>query len=421
LVKSLAAHAGVSTHTIELSNIVVGDLPFKGYGDFYLSIECAQNPPIVTSLAEHKHPKVVHFPEVITLRVRESIVEKPVRIKVLELNIVGSVELCEVHLTTMNAVSWAADPHKGKRFVMLAKDREYELATPPWIALDFNFPLHDPRHLDSLHAAGGTVRTALWDAPDSRKGQSTYMDSDLATFKHRYSLVDSGGNIVQEPPEEDIRYIFLMRRCVQKMVQILTFLSVMSTIVLGAVRLYLGSCYQGYYTFTQAIGGALGAPLVPPIPIAKLRAVHKYCAQEFTGTGAHEGIPCRPLLEKVLETCLHMPPHSKRPMAFSRLLEDTFGEDPPIQPLGCPAETCRHYVTMSAWDNTLLLGCLGMAIFSVFCLRPCAHMAVDKCKKSLTNQRNHIRQMFEDTHRAQRGLATDALTTSTRSAARSGY
>lgn len=59
--------------------------------------------------------QAVHFPEVITLRVRDSAVEKPVRIRVWELQIVGSDLICEVHFSTMNIVRWARDTRSGSR------------------------------------------------------------------------------------------------------------------------------------------------------------------------------------------------------------------------------------------------------------------------------------------------------------------
>ena len=48
---------------MELSNVVVGDLPVEGFGCFYLEIEYGKYPEIVSSVQEDKDPRVVHFPE----------------------------------------------------------------------------------------------------------------------------------------------------------------------------------------------------------------------------------------------------------------------------------------------------------------------------------------------------------------------
>jgi hypothetical protein len=63
LVKWFGRQVGLVSHAVEIRNITVGDLPFDQRGDFYLSIECSTNPPMITALQEEKLPKVVHFPK----------------------------------------------------------------------------------------------------------------------------------------------------------------------------------------------------------------------------------------------------------------------------------------------------------------------------------------------------------------------
>merc|ERR1719181_1660764 len=102
---------GWATYSIELKNITVGDLPFdEGRGDFYLFIEASTNPPMVTALQEEKLPKVVHFPEIISLKIRDSPLEKRVRIVVKELNVIGSQEVCDCHLSATSLIDWATQP-----------------------------------------------------------------------------------------------------------------------------------------------------------------------------------------------------------------------------------------------------------------------------------------------------------------------
>merc|ERR1719387_2262937 len=128
-----------------MKNLVVGDLPFSGNGDFFIAVQCSNNPDMVTSTAEDKNPKVVHFPEILTLRMRHSPLESKVRIVVKELNLLGFQELCECHISAMNICDWADDPKEQmKRFEMKPLITEFEADTPPWILVEFSEPM-EPR------------------------------------------------------------------------------------------------------------------------------------------------------------------------------------------------------------------------------------------------------------------------------------
>mmetsp|Transcript_8389 Transcript_8389/g.18319 ORF Transcript_8389/g.18319 Transcript_8389/m.18319 type:complete len:630 (+) Transcript_8389:103-1992(+) len=110
LVKALAQLCGVQTMSVEIKNMVVGDLPYEySVGDFYLSVECDRNPPLVTSLAETQPGKVVHFPEVITLQIRRNPLERRLRLTVKELDVYGHKDLCEVWLNPQDVIDWADD------------------------------------------------------------------------------------------------------------------------------------------------------------------------------------------------------------------------------------------------------------------------------------------------------------------------
>jgi hypothetical protein len=211
---------GIGSHTIELKNIVAGDLPFDfANGDFYLSVECAANPPMVTSLAEDNSPKVVHWPEVVTLKLRASSMEQRVRIAVKELNVVGSVELCELYLSATDIIDWSddgpsdviQDPNskmwqranndsdiatvaasnsqahfrtKIRRFAMKVLDHEIERETPPWISLCFEQPT-EARRLETLGRGnpfdliGTTTTVRTWeDASPLLNDGTVTMQSD---------------------------------------------------------------------------------------------------------------------------------------------------------------------------------------------------------------------------------------------------
>jgi len=384
LVRVFGTFVGVATHTIEISNIVAGDLPYKERGNFYVSIECSANPPMVTSVLENKPAKAAHFGEVITLRVRESPLEKNIKITVFAMDVIGSVDLCELHVSCMNVVQWARDTaNPVKRFAMVPIDKTYELSTPPWIALEFGFPYYDHRHLEGFHNDGNTVRTATW----AGDGTEPWRDTDMATFKHQYALVDTGGNAIQEPLEEDMAFIQKMRLSVYHSVRCTSCLIVVVVVVILFLRLYSGSCYTHYYVLTQSLRGATGRNTTPPVATAMLEATQAYCDQNFGGMALDPGThPCRPSFEQVNYTCTHLPETQRKPSAFVDLTSKGFYGI--VEPLQCVPNVCTYFHYMAAWDRTLFLSCFVLFFVNVFCLRPCANQAVEVCRKRLVNQRN---------------------------------
>mmetsp|Transcript_57977 Transcript_57977/g.168169 ORF Transcript_57977/g.168169 Transcript_57977/m.168169 type:complete len:546 (-) Transcript_57977:88-1725(-) len=404
LVKTAAAAAGVATHTVELSNLIVGDLPFRGQGEFFLSVECAQNPPMTTSLSPSQSPKVVHFPEVITLRVRESFVEKPVRIKVFELRLVGSTELCEIHLSTMNVVHWAREAKWAnpiKRFAMTPTNRAFEVATPPWISLEFNFPRQDVRELEHFHNTGDEVRTTKFPTSGGRSttaGEDPFDKHSMADFKHKYTLVDSGGRAVVEPDEADLRSISCLRTVIYRLIRLLTGLSVIAIIVISVARLYLGSCYNHYYNLTQ-VWEQNATAITQPVSIAKALTIEKYCDREFLGAHIPDGSHwCRPSFDQVNHYCLDFPDGAQQPKAFRTLFEGIFGRQfrhlPP-----CPAETCQYYQWMSSWDRLLVTGLAGLAFCTLFCCRPAGNCIIDAYKHSRVDEHNRGLKTWKETMR----------------------
>merc|ERR1712048_793291 len=116
---------------------------------------------MVTSLAEDSKPKVVHFPEILSLRMRQSPFEAKVRIVVKELNVFGFQELCECHISAMNVCDWATDEQEQiKRIEMKPLNLEFEADTPPWILVEFSEPT-EVRDLESLHGNTTVVRTTV--------------------------------------------------------------------------------------------------------------------------------------------------------------------------------------------------------------------------------------------------------------------
>jgi hypothetical protein len=264
LVKWFGRKVGLVSHTIEIRNITVGDLPFDTRGDFYLSIECSTNPPMITALQEEKLPKVVHFPENLMLKVKDSFLEPRVRICVKELNVLGSNELCDVFLSSPNIVDWMkesnhtpAKPPQGtrgtleeggggqhniKRFQMRALDNSIERVTPPWIMVEF-CDADDVREIEhdkglaksdmvrtwvpvqdrSVKAAGVPPPVDMSAGPPGsqagggmqawRLAPRMNVDLKMEQFKGFYSLLDDSGNPIQEPEEKNLAKYKRKRHC----------------------------------------------------------------------------------------------------------------------------------------------------------------------------------------------------------------
>lgn len=316
--KEIGRLLGFASKNVEIRNIVVGDLPFSRRGDFFISIQCANNPDQVTSVAEDKDPKVVHFPEAITLRIRESSLEARLKITVKELNVLGFQEICEVHMAAENVIDWhsAKNPtERIKRFEMKPLDVDFETETQPWILIEFGSPT-ESRELDNLRATPDVVRTVNAD--------HVIEDATIVDFKYKYQLVDSGGHMIQEPDESDIQDIRNLRHCLVWGVH--CFNSVIFTILViyCIFRFYLYSCYQQYSTLTMAI---LERKSFPMSTVA-LQDLKDSCFEKMDGTGLPEGSsPCRPTGEQILTTCHHLPPNQPRPGAGKVYMKKWFGLD----------------------------------------------------------------------------------------------
>merc|ERR1719171_3421239 len=140
LVKEFGRKVGLVSVPIEIQNIVAGDIPFNKKGDFYLTVECGDNPPMSTSIAENCDPTVIHLATVIEARVRDSPLENQLRFVVKELNIFGSDELCELRLNAQKVHEWLRkDSGKIRRFQMTAMDRSSDFRSPPWLAMEFHY------------------------------------------------------------------------------------------------------------------------------------------------------------------------------------------------------------------------------------------------------------------------------------------
>jgi len=386
LVKSSGQFLGLTSYSVELKNIVVGDLPSSSRGNFYLAVECAANPELVTSLAEEKLPKIVHFPEVITLRLRWSHLEHQVRITVKDLRIVGSTELCHCYFDPNDVLHWSKyRSEQLMRFEMRAIDPSYLAETPPWIALQFSHPT-ESRDLDHFHGDIDTVRTTNADGHCD--------DFTVGKFKETYQLLDQTGSAIQEPDEGDLLAVHRLQSVCTMAYWCCNCWTFILIIVYLTFRVYVWSCYRQFRIQTTA---HLQNETFP-ISIARLVDIHKECSEKVRGTGADDGTtPCRPSVEQVQHYCkadfpmLQETTGQPSPRALSMLVYKLTGVL--SKGVSCNNNICTLRDKVAEWDCLLYGCCIFLVLFVCFC-RMCSHSAVRQMKHGQkSRQAEHVKTM----------------------------
>lgn len=414
LVKELARCLGMSTKVVEIKNIVCGDLPYdKARGDFYVCVSVGTNPDMVTALQEEKMPKLVHFPEILQLKTRDSPLEPRIKISIKELNIAGSDVLCELHLNPTSVIDWCHDENPMKRFQMKALDSDIERETPPWICMEFSTDVSENRHIESLpnifsmlkmrtflpSGDGGMnpnayhpslnpdanahpvdqKRTSLMTSDGTILGTRQVEDLDTTQFKYRYTLVDDSGNPVEEPDERDLVKIQYCRHCIFLWFKI--FDGIITLLILAYIifRLYVWSCYRQFVWMTMAeLNGRTF-----PISDANLKELVANCHKAVDGTGVQMGTPCRPSYTQTLQVCEGLP-DSNRPEAFAMLIYNWFGWK--TKGVTCFHGVCAFRNQLVEYDWICVWGVIGLLI----CTRCCkcfADQLVKNYKRSM--QKTH--------------------------------
>ncbi|CAJ1335791.1 unnamed protein product [Effrenium voratum] len=384
-----AQNFGLTSRTIELSNVVVGDLPVTGYslssfGSFYLHIECGKYPEIISTVQEDKDPRKIQFPEVLTLRLRESMWDHLVDISVYQIRFVGVVQLCQVSLDPRRVCDWAHQEGESctKRFAMKIIEGTSQVETPPWISITFGTHESDLRRLDQFHPNQTmSVRLAKWDSFDPVTHQQ-FEEQPLVAIKDKFPLIDGGGNIVQEPPEEDLAFLECARRWLGYLYSLLGSVVLLAVTSYGVMRYYVKNCYDKFEALTIAKSWV---PHSFPMPSCALASIEDVCHASLAGTGVSEGEHvCRPTDSMVEETC-GAPPQT-RPKALSFVFEDLgFGVNEGFK---CFDGICRFRNHIRHYDSMALWGGLG-AVFFVFCLfRPMANSCLQQLQERKQDAHN---------------------------------
>lgn len=280
---------GLIPQSIEVNNLVVGDLPFDHYGDFYLVMETASAPRQCSAVVRDGLAKVTHFADKMILSIRDNCLEGRVVFAVWELNVAGSEKLCEISLSATDIVDWSRPCHRNEppqRFLMSVMNSSPERVTTPWIVMKFqdvSSRLHDIEKEQSYFDGYAKVRlkgklypqdvqATRWhdslscmSCYSSVPRQDTLMQTwseegldgevthyDIKEFKEKIIPLDQHGHLAGEPEEEDLRGLRWQEWCCHKLYQIMTFFEVSVVVVWFIFRSYIFSCYRRYRWMTMA-------------------------------------------------------------------------------------------------------------------------------------------------------------------------
>jgi hypothetical protein len=352
---------------VELSNIVVGDLPYLDIsgnhtrGDFYITVESPANPPQSTSLAMQRLAKVVHFPEVLTLKIRSSSAQgEMVKIRVNELNVLGHQEICSLSLPAGNIFKWSKRSEGSlMRFAMKpSKEDLLEVDTPPWIALEFA-ETPDARHLDTLGVGADEVRTTVY---DRETNTTTFTPKTISQFKEGYKLVNNRGVRVQELMEEDrLQQLNRYEACCSTFANLTNILTLVATIGYLVLRLWSRQCWKQFNRITEA---SLSNDEVSwPLSFARLRSIDQDCHEKFDGTGIEAGAsPCRPTLSQVMDICEKLPKGQPPPRHYGIQCVSE------LHAFGHAVDVCGVHVWIETWDVMVIALCVVLLLVSCVCV-----------------------------------------------------
>lgn len=278
-------------------NVIVGDLPFSGKGDFFITVESGSNPRQSTAVVHGGYPKVVHFRDRIIINVRDSMLEPRVVFHVWELNIAGSEKLCSLELSAKSIIHYAEEAaltmsREGKitgpkRFAMNPNNSIMETAGVPWMSVNFLDVGIAPGYLDDIDyaqssltghkirlpsrldadeeglAAGGFSCVSCGNTRSSMRTtmqmpgvyQSSGEALDMQDFKERVSLLDRDGapmGRTGEPRESDLSSIEYCRSSLMCILRSHTILCVVGLMFYVFWRTRVWSCYRQFRRITAA-------------------------------------------------------------------------------------------------------------------------------------------------------------------------
>jgi len=382
LKKRVGQGTGLLSTPLRLVNLRVGDLPFSGRGDFYLTVECGDHPPITTSVVEDSDPKVVHFLEPINIRLRDNYLENKVIFTVKEEDVFGSKSLCQFSIEAKqvfdilrNERSRTGEQYVLKRFAMDNLQKDWIPETPPWIIMEITTEMDSS--LKEIDNPANRGMTALMTHQGVISGMAIYEKHDVKELKQRYRLIDNQGRVVVEPDEGDLEGLRAFKKSENRKEKLFLFTILLLMVSYGLFRFYTWSCYRQFKNIT--IGEIKGEKF--PISPDGFSRIRHLCKGKIIETHPE----CFPSKERVLETCVNVPAEQPRPKAFATLWYDLFGWRACHMTLPCFGGVCAVRNNLDANDFNAVILCFVLCVLYL-CYRDRIQNKIRTMNKDMAEQ-----------------------------------
>lgn len=394
---------GIFPYKIMFSSVVVGDIPDRGPGDYYLFVECQENPPIVTSVEEEANPATVHFNESLLINVRDTAFSSRLHLVVKRLHFLGSENLCEIYFDTETLIDWCHQVEEGgeraKRFKMRSlRMMDAEELTPPWMYCEISFPQEvvqaalEPARQDyirvlsttvaaaeaepltgSSRPAGSLVRDELKTKATVRgefKTKATALrEMTLSDFRNDNPVQAPTGFPVSELNDEDAEIKYLERglKVLRTGMCLFVCAAFLGDCIFWSYYFYLQSCWKKWTWITMAKLKNATFPVSTP----HLLLISEQCWQKTEGLGLQAGeSECLPSQQQVLDTCTSPPAHAGTVRAFHAALYEWTQLDVPG--IVCEASVCDRWVFLHRWMAVFVF--VSLLLLVLLCSCRCALM-----------------------------------------------
>lgn len=369
LKRMAARYLGILPRQLEIRNVIAGDLPYNSHqGDFYVTFECGENPPKTSSIST-SNPRIVHWPEIFRLRVRDSIWEAPINVSVKELNIFGHNEIANCTLSAtkvfrkfigsenrnvgqMQRMRFQLEPHRDN-------EAQHHTLTPAWIMLEFGLAQENTYGDHAKYSILGTQGTR-----GASITQTVTVDKALRSkeFKDKTQLYDKRGRPVDEPPDisHAVHHADLWRRRQRCCFCVVVFLFLLFA---SGFRLYLSQCWQEYEAIHVALQQNKSLSY-DDLPLS-LEVKDRLWRKQKKDRADRKHDTYRPKEHEVVETCEASPYHPRVLERYSRQMK-TLGVFGRIK-IQCTDWSCQGLLDVR--ESKAFLWILGILIFSLVCCR----------------------------------------------------
>lgn len=368
--RAVGRKLGLFSYNVRIRNIAVGDLPFDGYGDFYIECEYGSNPPMVTSVVLDSAPDCIHWPETLTLNLKNNPLAPTVVFRVKRMKFAGSEDVCELFLSPMNLLDWADDEDdRLLRFAMRQCGADKTRMRAPWICMEIGQDVLVPTESVGYVTVTDDGRSAI---SHMHTAEGLVIGSELTTtayqyemqdFKDEFMLVDATGQAMDEPSEGDVSSLRFWTKSISYSFRVAVFCILAAEIAWWTFYVYMWSCHRKnkYLLIANKLGHHF------PVSTNTLYRVIKNCTSivDIETEGASGQHPCLPKADEVQEFCKN-PPAKQTPKAFKQMLYAYTGWQ--VEGVSCDKQFCDWWDRYSGTWLLMAVACIALFLIAI-CLR----------------------------------------------------